>query len=156
MKTIFQDYDISTQFTPVNTLKSSLVHPKDKQQQSRQSNVVYEICCNPNFACQDAYIGETSQPLQHRLKQHSRSSYSGNYSAVFEHIIASRHQINVNVANLDKEENWIERGVKEAAWIKTKHPPLNCYGGTRITLSHSWDRSVNTTLLFSISDKFRK
>ena len=33
MKQIFQDYDISMQFTAVNTLKNSLVHPKDKQQQ---------------------------------------------------------------------------------------------------------------------------
>ena len=69
MKQIFLDYYVSTQFTSVNTLKNSLVHPKDKQQKSRQSDV-YNICCNPNFACQDAYIGETSQPLQHRLKQH--------------------------------------------------------------------------------------
>ena len=35
---------ISTQFTPVSTLGNSLVHPRGKQQQSRQSNVGYEIC----------------------------------------------------------------------------------------------------------------
>ena len=75
MKEIFQDNDISTQLTAVNTLKNSLVDPKDKQQQRRQSNVVHEICCNPNFVCQDVYIGETSQTLQHRLKQHCQSSY---------------------------------------------------------------------------------
>ena len=69
MKRFFQDYDISTQFTPVySTLKNSLVHPKDKQQQNRQGDVVYEICCNQNLACREAYIGETSQPSQHRLK----------------------------------------------------------------------------------------
>ena len=68
MKRIFQDYDISTQFTAVNTSKNSLVHPRDRQQQNRQSDVVYEMCCNPYCACQDAYIGETSQPLQHRLR----------------------------------------------------------------------------------------
>ena len=54
-------------FTKLPKLKNSLVHPKGKQQKSRQSNVVCKICCNPNIACQDAYIGETSQPLQHRL-----------------------------------------------------------------------------------------
>ena len=43
------DYDISMQFTAVSTLKNSLVYPNDKQQQCHQSNVVYEICCNPNF-----------------------------------------------------------------------------------------------------------
>ena len=120
------------QFTAVDT-RNSLVHPKDKQQQSHQSNVVYEICCNPNFACQDAYIGETSQPLQHRLRQHCRSSYNGNDSAVFKHIIASGYQIDVNdVTILDREENWFECGVKEAVLVRTKSPSLNCKGGTII------------------------
>ena len=100
MKRFFQHYDISTQFTPVNTLKNSLVHPKDKQQQSRQSDVGYEICCNLNFACQDAYIGETSQPLQHRLRRHCRSNYNGIDSAVFKHIFASGHQIDVNYVTI--------------------------------------------------------
>ena len=71
MRRIFQDYDISTQLTAVNALRNSLAHPKDKQQQqSCQCDAMFEICCNPNFACQDAYIGETSLPLQHHLKQH--------------------------------------------------------------------------------------
>ena len=95
-----QDYDISSQLTPVNTSKDSHVHSKDKQQQSRQSNVVYEICFNPIFACQQAYIGETSQQLQHHPKQHCQSSYNGNDSAVFKHIIASGHQIDVNDATI--------------------------------------------------------
>ena len=120
---IFQHYDISTQFTAANTLKNSLVHPKDKQQQSCQSDVVYEICCNPNFACQDAYIGETSQPLQHRLRQHCQSSYIGNDSAVFKHIIIYEIVVN-DVIILDREENWFERGVKETVWVRTKKSPL--------------------------------
>ena len=82
---------ISTQFTVVSTLKNSLVHPKDKQQTSRQCNVVYIIYCNQNFSCQEAYIGETSPPLQLRLKQHCRSSYNENDSAVFKHTILSGH-----------------------------------------------------------------
>ena len=107
MKLICKDYDTSPQFTAVKMLKNSLVHPKDKQQQSRQGNFVYEICSNPNFAYQDVYIGETSPPLQHRLKQHCRSSYNGNDSAVFKHINASGHQIDVNdVVILDRDENW--------------------------------------------------
>ena len=94
---------MSTQPTPVNTLKNSLVHPKDKQQQSHQINVVHEIYCNPNFTCQDTYIGETSQPPQHRLKQHCQSSYNGNDSAIFKYITASGHQIDVNgVTILDR------------------------------------------------------
>ena len=122
IKENFLDNDFSTQIAAVNTLKNTLVHPKDKQQQSRQGDVVYEICCNPNFACQDAYIGETSQPLQHRLRQHCRSNYNGSDSAVFKHTIASGHQVDVNDATiLDRDKNWFERGVKEAEWVRTKN-----------------------------------
>ena len=73
MKESFQDYTC-TQFTPLSTLKNALVYPRDKQQQKRQSNVVYEICCNANIACQEARIGETSQLSQSRLRQHCRHS----------------------------------------------------------------------------------
>ena len=73
------------------------------------------------FFCIDAYIGETSNPLQHRLKQHCRSSYNRNDSAVFKHIIASEHQIDVNfVTILDRQKNWLKRGVKEAVWVRKK------------------------------------
>ena len=70
------------------------------------------------FFLKDAYIGVTSQPLQHRLKQRCRSSYNENYSSVFKNIIAGGHQIGVNdVTILDREKNWIERGVKEYVWV---------------------------------------
>ena len=121
MKRIFQDYDISTQLTAVNTLMNSLVHPKDKQQKSRESDVVYDICCNSNFACQDAFNGEKSHPLQHRLKQHCRSSYNGNDSAVFKQIIANGHRIDFNdVIIFSRDENWFGRDQKEAVWVRTK------------------------------------
>ena len=64
--------------------------------------------------------------------------------------IASGHQIDVNdVTILDREENWFERGVNEAVWDRTKNPFLDCNGATRMTLSHSWDRSINTLRNFS-------
>ena len=47
-------------------------------------------------------------------------------------------------------------GVKEAAWLITRNSSLSCNDGTRITLSYSWDHSINTTQLFSIFDKFQK
>ena len=86
MKRILKDYDISTQFTPVNALKNAPIHPSDKQKKRRQSDVVYEICCNPNIACHEAYIDVIFLPLQHSLKQHC-PSYGENHSAVFNHVI---------------------------------------------------------------------
>ena len=61
------------------------------------------------------------------------------------------HQIYVNdVAIMDREESWFERGVKEAVWVRMKNLSLCCNGDTRITLSHSWDRSMNTLRSFSL------
>ena len=69
---------------------------------------------------------------------------------VFKHIISHGNKIDVNDAIiLDREENWFERGVKEAVWVRTKNPSLHCNGSTRITHSHSWDRSMNTLRCFS-------
>ena len=50
---------------------------------------------------------------------------------------------------LDWEKNWFERGVKECVMVRTKNPSLNYNGSTRITLSHSWDHSINTLRSFS-------
>ena len=53
-------------------------------------------------------------------------------------IIASGDQIDVNDATIfDREENWVELGVKEAVSVRTKNPSLDCNGDTRITPSHS-------------------
>ena len=63
--------------------------------------------------------GETFQPLQHRLRQHSRSCYNENDSAVIKHTISSRDKVNVNdVTILDGDENWFECDVKNSAWVR--------------------------------------
>ena len=111
---------------------------------------MYVICCNPKYVCQEAYIGETSQPLQHRLRQRCQSSYDGNDSAIFKHIMSSEHQVDVNVvAILDRVKNLLRCGVKEAVWVRIKNPSLDCSSGTRIMLSHFWNRSKRTPCSFS-------
>ena len=115
---------------------------------------MYEIICSPYIVFQEAYIGETSQPLQHSLRQHCRSSYNRNDSEVSTYMTWSEHQIDVsNVTIMNRENNWFERGVKEAVWVRTESRSLDSNGSTRITLSHSWDRSIDTTQLFSISKR---
>ncbi|XP_072051687.1 uncharacterized protein [Amphiura filiformis] len=43
LKRIFRDHGITTHFKPTNTLRQSLVHPKDKQPKGRISGVVYGV-----------------------------------------------------------------------------------------------------------------
>jgi hypothetical protein len=62
LRRIYKNHNIMTHFKPTNTLRQSLVHPKDKKQPHRRvSGVVYGVSCEP--PCQDTYIGETIQPL---------------------------------------------------------------------------------------------
>ena len=39
---------------------------------------------------------------------------------------------------LEKEENWLRRGIKEAMWEKAEGPSLNKKGGLRFVLSHTY------------------
>ena len=103
IKQIFQHYDISTHSTPISTLMNAIVYLKDGGE-SRQGILYRKISCNIDFACQKAYIGETLQPLQYRLKHHNQSSYNENDSAVYKHVILSEHQIDVNYATISDGE----------------------------------------------------
>ncbi|XP_072036942.1 uncharacterized protein [Amphiura filiformis] len=66
LKRIFREYNITTHFKLVNTIRQALVHPKDKQPKARQSGLVYGIQCAESFNCTDTYIGEN----------HLRNGYS--------------------------------------------------------------------------------
>ena len=147
IKRIYKDYNISTHFKPTNTIRQSLVHPKDKQPKGNQSGVVYGIQCSDKYNCSDAYIGETSQPLRKRVQQHCRSTNGPAESSVYTHRKASGHKFDLEeVKILDRENRWFERGVKEAIWVRAEEPSLNRSGGVRNNLSHAWDRTIRKTL----------
>jgi len=52
---------------PVWTLRSLLVHPKDKQEKEEVTDCVYKIPCSN---CEMTYIGETGRKFGSRLKEH--------------------------------------------------------------------------------------
>ncbi|XP_072046904.1 uncharacterized protein [Amphiura filiformis] len=58
LQRIFKKHNISTAMRPTNTLKSLLVHPKDKKDIEQTSDVVYNIPCK---GCDKSYIGETGR-----------------------------------------------------------------------------------------------
>ena len=59
----------STYHVPINTIRSILVHPKDKTPDANKCGVVYKFSCPQ---CTDTYGGETSRSLGTRFKKHSR------------------------------------------------------------------------------------
>ena len=63
---IFQKYSIRLGNKPPNTLKNVLSKPKDKENRSCASSVIYELECAD---CNRKYIGETSKNLYSRIEQ---------------------------------------------------------------------------------------
>ena len=61
-------------------------------------------------------------------------------STPYTHAKTTEHQISPEVAILDKEEQWFERGVKEAIWKRVEAPSLDKKGSLLLKLSHAWDQ----------------
>lgn len=114
----FRSYGISTHTRPINTLRSQLCHPKDKEPINNRCGVVYQIECNK---CEARYVGETERALKQRISEHRRTD-----SPVGQHMRDNLHELEQsNVTILDRESRWFERGVREAIEIRGRSPSLN-------------------------------
>ena len=106
---------------PINTIRSLLVHPKDKTPDLQKCGVVYQVTCPQ---CQHLYVGETGRTLATRMKDHT--SHNTQPTAVGDHCREHGHVINKNnVEVLAREEGWFKREVREAIEIKTLQPTIN-------------------------------
>ena len=120
---------------PTNTLKSLLVHPKDKRDNLQTSKVVYEVLCQ---GCEKSYVGETGRQLGVRLKEHQKdtekisdkkftratrklSTTEQHKSAITDHVAQENHVIDWDNAKiLDRDSNSFTRKVREAIQIRTR------------------------------------
>ena len=89
------------------------------------SGVVYHIPCE----CGDSYIGETSRPLQNRIKEHQSSvQKKDSKSAISDHIKTNPdHSIlwnNIRIIEANRTDYKI-RKLLEAINIKRHNPPMN-------------------------------
>ena len=106
---------------PINTIRSLLVHPKDKTTDLQKCGVVYNITCPQ---CQHLYVGETGRTLATRTKDHT--SHTSQPTAVGDYCREHGHAINKNnVEVLAREEGWFKRKVREAIEIRTIQPTIN-------------------------------
>ena len=65
----YGNHGVSTYHIPINTIRSILVHPKDRTPDANKCGVIYQFSCPE---CPDMYVGETSRSLKTRFKEHSR------------------------------------------------------------------------------------
>jgi hypothetical protein len=121
LQRVFKDHGVSIYHQPHNTIRQSLVSPKDKLDKMQKDNAIYQITCGH---CQQSYIGETGRTLKVRFGEHIRDSAP--ITAVTAHIQTTGHSMsNRDVKILDSEEFWYRRKVKEALFILDNNPPLN-------------------------------
>ena len=86
-KQLFKYTPVQVCFKGQKTIKSMLMHPKDKVDPSLKKDIVYQWSCSkPN--CKSSYIGETSRSLCEQVKEQSKE---GSNSAIYRHCSTKGH-----------------------------------------------------------------
>ena len=102
-KKIFKYTAVQVCFKGVNTLKSLLIHPKDKVPINQKKDVVYHWECQAD-SYSFSYIGEISRSLEERVKEHSKLSTS----AILKHCTEFHHPLpsieNISIINKDSSQ----------------------------------------------------
>ena len=118
---IFREHGVNTYHKPFNTLRSILVHPKDKTDTLEKCGVIYKITC-PD--CHQTYIGETARQLNTRLKEHTKMKAP--LTAVGEHCVNHQHRVTKeNIEIIGNEPNYWRRKIRESVEIRLAHPDMN-------------------------------
>ena len=132
---VFRKHGFATALKPHRTLRSMVVHPKDKRNPEQSADMVYEIPCK---SCKKTYVGETARIFKTRLGEHkneakkfdgrkftrSKASIPTDYtfkSAVAEHSVLENHVIGWDEASqIDQETDKTTRWLKESIWIRSR------------------------------------
>ena len=88
-KQLFKYTHIQVCFKGQNTIKSMLMHPKDKINPSLKKNIVCQWSCT-DPACKSSYIQETCRSLGEHVKEHSKE---GTNSPIYQHCINKGHPL---------------------------------------------------------------
>ena len=103
---------------PLTKLRNLLVRPKDPTPPTEQAGVVYRLKCD---SCDSKYVGETGRKLIVRAKEHRCRE-----GPMKNHLQTHGHTLDPSQAKiLDREHQWVRRGIKEAIHIHLEKPDLN-------------------------------
>ena len=127
LQRLCKQHGVNVYHKPVNTIRSLLVHPKDKTDKKDKCGSIYNVPCS---TCDDFYVGETVRALGTRFAEHVKSDKQ---SAVLEHLKATGHSFSFDdVSILAREPNYHARKIKEALKIHLNKPTLNKDQGLEI------------------------
>ncbi|KAJ8912740.1 hypothetical protein NQ315_016695 [Exocentrus adspersus] len=135
LKKLGNNFNIRTAFKTNNTLRSILTHTKPIKKEQNEKNCIYQIPCQ----CGKHYIGETSRPLDVRIKEHKNyvRYYQVDRSHLAQHVWDNHHQINWKEAGIiQKQQNFGKRKLKESACIQLNGD--NCFSTETLSLNRTW------------------
>ena len=72
-KTICGKYGIQVYFKGGNILKELLMFPKDKEETTKQSNIIYWYKCG-RTECDDEYTGKSARTFEERYREHLKAT----------------------------------------------------------------------------------
>ena len=145
VKNICKKHGVDVHFKGGQTLKNILVSPKDKDNITSKSSVIYSYTCG-EIDCDEEYIGESGRTFGERYKEHLKAP-----SPIFLHQKSSGHETTLNNFKIiGREENSLARTIRESMYIRVNNPTLNRNTG-KYNLPHIWDE-----ILYSIPELKKK
>ena len=132
LQRIFKKYNVATTMRPLSTLRSMLVHPKDKISLEDSTGVVYQI---PWKDCDKVYVGETGSKFGVRKAEHKQEAETlqkahftrskkkeaettYNKSASSDHVAQENHTIEWKKSKILSKDNKFTRWIREAVHVQ--------------------------------------
>jgi len=146
---IMRKHNVTVAMKPYKTLKTVLVHPKDKQEKEDLTECVYKVpCanCDKTYRLQEHRTeveSKTGRTFTRSL--HALSLTEHNKSALTSHATQENHVINWSQATvIDRKPERFTRWIKEAIHIrKEEQQAMNRDEGS-YQLSHAYDCFLDT------------
>ena len=137
LKNTCRKHGVQVYFKGGNIIKNLLMAPKDQDTIQKKSGVIYRYKCD-RVECNEEYIGESSRTFGERFKEHLKSP-----SPIYDYFNTTGHSITIENFNIvEREDQNLNRWIKEALFIRVNNPSLNKNIG-KYHLSHIWDEVLN-------------
>jgi len=151
---VYRRYGVSAAMRPFQTIRSLIVHPKDKLDRNETTECVYKIPC---MSCDKVYIGETGRSFGTRMKEHRKEveqqgerrytrstrlavEAEQSKSAITDHAARQNHVINWNEAKIiGRESDRMTRWIREAVSIRKEEKNTMNRDEGAYHLSHVYD-----------------
>ena len=147
LRRIFRDHNCDLYHKPQNTLRQLLCCPKDPAKKEESTGSIYRVDCGgtSGHPCSSFYVGETERVLKDRSAEHRRPSSTTSEVSAHLHLDGRpKHHISPeSISILDRDDDWLRRGIKEAIYIRGLKPDINVRPG-RYNLSHTWDALIGS------------